>query len=312
MFRSLPPGASLLPLRAFLGVTFAYAGIHKLSDPGFLHPGADTYIGDQLEGFSQGTPAGPLLEALALPHPELAGLAVALTEIAIGLLAIVGCLTRVAAAAGLGLSAVLFLTASWHTTPYFLGSDIVFVFAWLPFALAGAAGQPALDHRRPRALRVRRRGRVPLPARGALLTRRAAIRQALGLTAAATGVIAGVSVLARGRLPSAASAGASAPRAAGTVVAESAALAPGAALPFANPADGSPALVIRSADGALTAFSATCTHGGCEVGWRDGEIRCPCHHARFDPATGAPTRGPALEPLAAVEVVERDGEIVAG
>ena len=180
---------------------------------------------------------------------------------------------------------MLFLTASWHTTPYFLGSDIVFVFAWLPLALAGAAGQPALDHGRPRALRVRRRGRILLPARGALLTRRAAILQALGLTAAATGAIAGVSVLFRGRLPAERQPGRSR-RGAGTAVAESAALAPGDALPFANPADGSPALVIRSGDGAVTAFSATCTHGGCEVGWQDGEIRCPCHHARFDPATG--------------------------
>jgi Rieske Fe-S protein len=70
--------------------------------------------------------------------------------------------------------------------------------------------------------------------------------------------------------------------------------------------------VIRSADGALTAFSATCTHGGCEVGWREGEIRCPCHHARFDPASGAPTRGPARAPLAALEVAERGGQITIG
>ena len=53
---------------------------------------------------------------------------------------------------------MLFLTASWHTVPYFLGSDIVFVFAWLPFVLAGAAGQPALDHGSHRAVRVRRAG----------------------------------------------------------------------------------------------------------------------------------------------------------
>jgi len=216
----------------------------------------------------------------------------------------------VAALGGLGLSVVLFLTASWHTTPYFLGSDIVFAFAWLPFALAGAAGQPALDHGRPRALHVRRRGRIVVPAAGAVLTRRAAILQALGLTAAATGAIAGVSLLLRGGPPDVAAARARAPRAAGTAVAESSALAPGTAVAFAEPATGSPALAIRSADGALTAFSATCTHGGCEVGWRDGEIRCPCHHARFDPATGEPTRGPARAPLPALDVIERDGRIL--
>ena len=36
------------------------------------------------------------------------------------------------------LNLILFFTASWHTTPYFLGPDLVFAFAWLPFALAGA------------------------------------------------------------------------------------------------------------------------------------------------------------------------------
>jgi thiosulfate dehydrogenase (quinone) large subunit len=79
---------------------------------------------------------------------------------------------------------VLFLTATWHTGPYFLGSDIVFVFAWLPLVLAGAEGQPALDHVQARALRLRRRGRVPVPAVGGpVLTRRAAIARRSGLPA---------------------------------------------------------------------------------------------------------------------------------
>ena len=70
-----PPtaGAALLPLRLFLGVTFVYAGIQKLSDPGFLHPGSSTYIGTQLRGFAHGTPGGFLLRTFALPHPQLAG-----------------------------------------------------------------------------------------------------------------------------------------------------------------------------------------------------------------------------------------------
>jgi hypothetical protein len=36
----------------FLGATFVYAGIQKLSDPGFLNPDAPTYIGTQLWVFS--------------------------------------------------------------------------------------------------------------------------------------------------------------------------------------------------------------------------------------------------------------------
>jgi thiosulfate dehydrogenase [quinone] large subunit len=140
------PAGALLPLRGFLGVTFVYAGVQKLSDPGYLHKGASTYIGTQLRGFAHHTPGGFLLRWLAIPHPQVAGVSVALVEIAIGLLVLLGLMTRWAAAAGLGLNLVLFLTNSWHTSPYFLGSDIVFVFAWLPFVLAGASGQPALDH----------------------------------------------------------------------------------------------------------------------------------------------------------------------
>jgi thiosulfate dehydrogenase (quinone) large subunit len=287
----MSPGLALLPLRLFLGATFVYAGVYKLSDAGFLHAGADTYIGDQLEAFASGTPGGWALETFALPHPELAGVGVALLEIAIGLLAVVGRFTRAAAWGGLGLSLVLFLTASWHTVPYFLGSDIVFAFAWLPFALAGAAGQPALDNRP---------AREP-PQGGELLTRRAALLRALGFTAAATGVLAGVSVAARGSVPAA--------PVSGTPVADSASVAPGEAM--AVSVNGTPALVIRGEDGALKAFDATCTHAGCEVEWVEGEIRCPCHHARFDPVSGAPTRGPAVEPLGVVAVVERDGVIVA-
>src|SRR4051794_28276856 len=152
-----------MPLRVFLGATFAYAGVQKLSDPGFLDPGAPTYIGAQLHGFADGTPGGVLLRTFALPHPQLAGVAVALTEIAVGLLVLIGLATRIAAAVGMSLNLVLFLTASWKTSPYFLGSDIVFVFAWVPFVLAGSAGQPPLE--RPPAPDdvTRRQGPPPRP-----------------------------------------------------------------------------------------------------------------------------------------------------
>jgi Rieske Fe-S protein len=147
-----------------------------------------------------------------------------------------------------------------------------------------------------------------VPETGALLTRRAALLQALGFTAAATGALAGVSVAARGSVPAPPRQAAAGAGSGGTPVADAASLAPGDAVSVS--VDGTPALVIRGGDGALTAFDATCTHAGCEVGWRDGEIRCPCHHARFDPASGAPLRGPAREPLAELVVVERGGKII--
>lgn len=87
---TLNPGLALLPLRAFLGATFVYAGVQKLSDPGFLRPGASTYIGTQLRGFAQSTPGGFLLRTFALPQAQVAGVAVAITEIAVGLLVLAG------------------------------------------------------------------------------------------------------------------------------------------------------------------------------------------------------------------------------
>ena len=134
-----------MPLRLFLGGTFVYAGMQKLSDPGYLTPGASTYIGTQLRQFANGTPGGFILRALAIPHPGLAGVLAAVVELVVGVLTLAGWVTRLAALGGLAMNLLLFLTNSWTTYPYFLGSDIVFVFAWLPLVLAGAAGQPAVD-----------------------------------------------------------------------------------------------------------------------------------------------------------------------
>ena len=69
----LLPGLALFPLRLFLGGTFVYAGIQKLTDPGFLHPGAATYIGTQLHSFAVGTPGGFLLRTLPFPIPSWPG-----------------------------------------------------------------------------------------------------------------------------------------------------------------------------------------------------------------------------------------------
>jgi thiosulfate dehydrogenase [quinone] large subunit len=198
---ALSPGLALLPLRLFLGVTFVYAGVQKLSDPGFLHAGAPTYIGTQLHGFAAGTPGGFLLRAFALPHPELAGIGVAITEILIGLLVTAGLFTRIAAAGGMVLNLVLFFTASWHTSPYFLGPDLVFSFAWLPFVLAGAAGQPALDNVEwhPSAATARRTSLRPPEELSAAepagaSTRRALLAEFAGMALA----VAGISALLKG------------------------------------------------------------------------------------------------------------------
>jgi len=127
----------LLPLRLFLGVTFVYAGIQKITDPQFFHKGTPGYIGNQLIGFAHGSPLHNILMHQLLSHAVLLGWAVALGEIAIGLGTLFGFLFRPASFFGLLLSFIFFLTASWHVYPYFYGADIVFVFCWITVLLSG-------------------------------------------------------------------------------------------------------------------------------------------------------------------------------
>jgi thiosulfate dehydrogenase [quinone] large subunit len=314
---ALRPALALLPLRAFLGVTFVYAGVQKLSDPGFLHPGASTYIGTQLSGFAHGTPGGFLLRTFAIPHAQLAGVGVAVTEIAVGVLVLAGLATQLAAVVGLSLNLVLFLTASWKTSPYFLGSDIVFAFAWLPFVLTGSAGQPALDH----AL-----ARRPVRAAANGMTRRQALAAAWGGAAAASAAIAGLAAALKGRaaMTHTLAAGTPAPTPArrrrarrprvpaGAVrLGSSSQLTAGSGALYADPADGQADIVVRQPSGALTACSAICPHAGCRVEYSSGALVCHCHGSVFDSHTGAVRRGPAVQPLARKRVIERDGSIYA-
>jgi Rieske Fe-S protein len=54
--------------------------------------------------------------------------------------------------------------------------------------------------------------------------------------------------------------------------------------------------------GGVIAFSAVCTHTGCDViNWDDGKLlmACPCHESKFDVYNGADVvGGPAPRPLA--------------
>jgi thiosulfate dehydrogenase (quinone) large subunit len=341
----ITPAQALLPLRLFLGLTFVYAGVQKLSDPGFLHAGAATYIGTQLHGFASGTPGGFVLRAFALPQPELAGVGVAVTEIGVGLLVTAGLMTRIAAAVGMSLNLLLFLTASWHTTPYFLGPDLVFTFAWLPLVLAGAEGQPALDNliRQPSAALSRRVRLQPETAPDlddaavARSTRRALLAEFGGAAIA----IAGIAALAKGPYTAPRSltaggrgagsggggagaaqgggsgSGAGSAAGAGKVPPGAVKLGPSKRLPaeaaatYSDPTDGSPDILIRESDGSLKAFSAVCTHAGCTVGYEGGVIYCPCHGGEYSPETGEVIAGPPPTGLAPKQVLESGGQIYA-
>ncbi|MEO8972793.1 MAG: TQO small subunit DoxD [Ktedonobacteraceae bacterium] len=137
----------LLPLRLFLGITFIYAGIQKLTDPQFFSPSARGYIGKQIIGFATGSPLHTFLTNVAVPHASFFGYLVAYGEIAIGLGTLVGFLLRPAAFSGMLISLMFFLSATWRVFPYFYGADIVFVFCWITMLLAGPmnTGLPSLD-----------------------------------------------------------------------------------------------------------------------------------------------------------------------
>src|SRR5664279_693513 len=142
--------AALLPLRFFVGATFLYAGIDKLTDPRFLTASGPGSIGEQLTAFTRASPLAGLVSVFALPFPVLIGVLMALAEIAIGLGALTGLLYRVSAAAGAAVSLLFFLTASWTVHPYYYGPDLPYAAGWLTLALAGHGGLAVL--------------RVPFPA----------------------------------------------------------------------------------------------------------------------------------------------------
>ncbi|MEU9301481.1 DoxX family protein [Streptomyces sp. NPDC048269] len=145
--RILPPKSSslkesaarhaLLPLRIFLGVTFVYAGLDKLTDSAFLSASGAGSIGELMRGVRD-TSAVPALVDLALKSPVGFAVALAIGEILVGLGVLAGLLTRIAAVGGALISLSLWLTVSWAVTPYYYGNDLIYLMAWTPLILAGA------------------------------------------------------------------------------------------------------------------------------------------------------------------------------
>ncbi len=143
----------MLPLRAFLGFTIVFAGLQKLANPGFFDASNPASIQAQLAGAQRVSPIHGLLGPIS--HVSiLVGLVIAFAEVAVGLGTLFGFLTRGAAAGGLLLSLMLFLTISYHSHPYYTGSDIVFLFAWTPLVIAGAGGVLSADEVLARRARV--------------------------------------------------------------------------------------------------------------------------------------------------------------
>jgi thiosulfate dehydrogenase [quinone] large subunit len=133
-----------LPLRAFLGFTFCFAGLQKLANPNFFNANSPSSIQAQLIASIRISPLHQLLGHLLSVAVPI-GILIALGELAVGLGTILGLWTRVAAVGGMVLALTLFLTVSFHSSPYYTGADIVFLFAWIPLVLAGSGGVLSLD-----------------------------------------------------------------------------------------------------------------------------------------------------------------------
>ena len=254
----------------------------------------------------------------------------------VGVGILVGLWMRVAAVAGMALSFGLFLTVTFHSSPYFTGSDIVFVFAWMPFILAGAAGAPALDtwlasprHAVSGEMSSAARGvvsRRSVVSVGSITAAVAGAVVVLGGAAAAVGrAVGGAPPLSSGERqlsslpPVTSSTGAttattvpsggshksgSTPK--GTVVGAAASVPVGGSAAFTDPKTGDPSLVIQQKAGDFVAYDAICPHEGCTVAYQAASriIACPCHGSEFNPKDGNVVRGPAPYGLTPIGIAE--------
>src|SRR5207248_5781969 len=138
------PGLVLLPLRLFLGATFTFAGLQKLADPHFFDSRSAASIQAQLQAAATRSPIGGMLGTLQ-HHAVAAGVCIALAELAVGVGTLLGLYTRTAALGGMALALRFLLRVSWPSSPYYLGADVVYLFAWTPLALGGAGGVFSVD-----------------------------------------------------------------------------------------------------------------------------------------------------------------------
>ncbi|KAF4409923.1 MULTISPECIES: DoxX family protein [Streptomyces] len=129
---------ALLPLRLFLGGTFVYAGVDKLTDSAFLADSGAGSIGELMNSVRDSA-AIPGMIDMALENPSAFGYAIAIGELVVGVGTLLGLFTRLAALGGMLISLSLWLTVSWQTDPYYYGNDLAYMMAWTPLVLAGAA-----------------------------------------------------------------------------------------------------------------------------------------------------------------------------
>ena len=268
-------------LRAWLSITWIYAGWDKATDSGFLTKGATGYIGDQLIGYSTNSPISWLFNGL-IEHATAVGVFVIFSEFAIGIATLLWIAPTSAAFGGFLMSIVLWLASTFYISPYFLGSDTAYAILWLVYFLTLVGNRKTID---------------------VSLDRRGAIRVGLLSVASIATALVGKSFAKVS------------PKAETTVsgsiqIIELAKINVGETHQFAL-SNGMPAILFRTKTGVF-AYSATCTHEGCTVSYKSSNksLYCPCHGAEFDPfKNGGAIAGPARDALPTVKV-KIDGDWV--
>ena len=268
-------------LRAWLSFTWIYAGWDKATDPGFLTKGSSSFIGDQLIGYSTNSPVGWLFNGLA-EQATAVGIFVIFSEFAIGLATLLWIAPTSAAFGGFMMSIVLWLGSTFYLSPYFLGSDTAYAVLWLVYFLTLVGNRRTVD---------------------VSLDRRGAIRVGALSAAAVASALVGKAFAKVSEVPATTISGSS-------QVIKLAKLKVGETHQFAL-SNGMPAILFRTKTGVF-AYSATCTHEGCTVSYKNSSksLYCPCHGAEFDPFTnGGAISGPARDALPTVKV-KIDGDWV--
>ncbi|PHX76128.1 MAG: hypothetical protein CK545_01530 [Actinobacteria bacterium] len=226
-----------------------------------------------------------------IEHATIVGFGTIIIELAIGLATLFGFFEFYAAIGGAGLSLMLWLTASWGTSPYFLASNSAYLVMWLALAFSIAPNMKRVKAE----LSLDRRDVVRVGLMGAL----SLAFFGIGKLFSSAPIDAKQAAVTAGSAPS------------GSLVAL-------ADLPVNSSVDitlasGEPGVLVRLAQDKVCAFSAVCTHNGCAVAYDSGQkaLVCPCHGAKFDPANHAQVlQGPARDPLQEVQVKIANGYVV--